>query len=326
MINIITRDFSRTRGPNKVVRNLLKGLDKIGYPYVINKDINATKRCYIPNRRAPLLKLRIAKSKVTVGPNVYVLPHDIHWFVSLKNTIYLQPCEWTAQLWRELGFRRAPIKVRPTGIDTDEFHPKNGIQKKKILVYHKMRDKAELEMIEKTLQEMRLHYHKIMYGCYKEADYKEAIWQSSFIVWHGRHESQGIAMQEAMACNVPILVCDVKSLFEQRSGYSWPESLSNFKVTAAPYFDERCGLRMIDLSKLKQSIEYIFDNFSRFFPRDYVVENLSLEGQALKFVQLWEYWDLTVKQGYSEKLFTDTDYRDPTAVWIIKAIQKWRAG
>ena len=91
MINIITRDFSRTTGPDKVVRNLLRGLDKIGYPYVINKDINATKRCYMPNRRAPLLKLRIAKSKVTVGPNLYVLPHDIHWFVSLKKTIYLQP-------------------------------------------------------------------------------------------------------------------------------------------------------------------------------------------------------------------------------------------
>lgn len=326
MINIITRDFSRATGPDKVVRNLLRGLDKIGYPYVINKNINATKRCYMPNRRAPLLKLRIAKSKVTVGPNLYVLPRDIHWFVSLKNTIYLQPCEWPAQLWRELGFRRAPIKVWPTGIDTDEFYPKNGIQEKKILVYHKMRDKSELEMIEKTLQEMRLHYHKIMYGSYKEADYKEAIWQSSFIIWHGRHESQGIAAQEAMACNIPILVCDVKSLFEEIGGYPWPESVRDFEVTAAPYFDERCGLKIMDLSKLKQSIEYMFDNLSQFSPRDYVLENLSLEKQALKFVQLWEYWGLTVKQGYSEELFTNADYRDPIAVRIIKAIEKCGAG
>jgi len=327
MINIITKDFSGNRGPDKVVRNLVKGLDKVGYPYVINKDINATKRCYIPNRRAVLLMLRKAKSKVVVGPNLYVLPHDIDWFISLKNTVYLQPCEWAAQLWRELGFRRVPIRVWPTGIDTDEFYPRNGIQEEKILVYHKMRDKTELQMIEKTLQQMRLNYQKITYGSYKEADYKEALWRTSFVIWHGTHETQGIAMQEAMACNVPLLVCDIKSLFEEIGGYPfWPACVRNFKVTAAPYFDERCGLKIADLSKLEQSIEYMFDNLSQFSPRDYVLENLSLEKQALKFVQLWEHWDITVKQGYSEKLFINTNYRDPIAVRIIKAIQKCRAG
>ena len=49
MINIISRAAvsNRASGPKKVVSNLIKGLEKIGYPYVVNARLDACKRLWI---------------------------------------------------------------------------------------------------------------------------------------------------------------------------------------------------------------------------------------------------------------------------------------
>ena len=40
-LNIISETYSKKKvsGPNKVIINTIKGLKRIGYPYVLNKDI-----------------------------------------------------------------------------------------------------------------------------------------------------------------------------------------------------------------------------------------------------------------------------------------------
>lgn len=143
-----------------------------------------------------------------------------------------------------MGFKYPPIKVWATGIDTEEFFPSNNTIKEYVLVYHKMRSKKEFNQIIKILQNLKIKYYIIEYRKYKESDYKDVLKKSKFVIWHGRHESQGIALQEAMACDVPILVCDVTSVFQEVNGYNWPENLREFEVTSAPYFDDRCGKKL----------------------------------------------------------------------------------
>jgi hypothetical protein len=315
MINIITNKYESASGPDKVVQNLIKGLSKLHYPYVINADINSCLRTYIPNRRNALRLLAKAESKVVVGPNLYVLPQDICRKCDFSRSLYVLPSEWNMVLWQELGFDLCPLRVWPTGIDTDSFAPRElSFSNRRILIYHKERNPSELRTIESVVTRLHLEYTILYYGKYKQKDYIQALQNTSFVLWHGRHESQGLALQEALAMNVPVLVCDVASVFDQYQvgyRYVWPELCRNMPATAAPYFDESCGLKIRDLDELEEAIDHMFSKLDQFAARDYVLGNLSLAGQAKKMIELYEYWGMGYERGFSERLLNTKKYKEP---------------
>lgn len=305
MINIISRQAETfgVSGVRKVFVNLIKGLDLIGYPYVINRDINATKRLWIHDDQYALELMHKSKAYKIVGPNLYVLPRDIPPRVQFGGAIYVQPSDWASNLWEHLGFSSCPIVSWPVGVDTDQFSPSTDKKSsQKILIYHKLRDSEELKYILQTVETMGLSYRLIRYGNYTESDYLDALRQTSFMIWHGRHESQGLALQEALSCNIPILVCDVHSLSQSTDKYDWPEDSVGFKVSAAPYFDARCGIKISSMEQLKEGIESMRDRTASFGPRRYILENLSLERQAHKFVSLWDEWGIGETEGIVESL------------------------
>jgi glycosyltransferase involved in cell wall biosynthesis len=311
MINIISTQarHSNITGPAKVFRNLVKGLDKIGYPYVINRDLNATKRLWIHDDITALRYMHRSKAYKVVGPNLFVMPSDIPPGISFDGALYLQPCEWAKQVWELVGFNACPIAAWPVGIDTDEFLPVPVPQSKRhVLVYHKMRDPQELPRIFEALHNLRLDYRFALYGDYTEVEYKQLLSKTSFVVWHGRAESQGIALQEAMACNIPILLCDVTSVAQTRGGYAFTSELHNFPVTAAPYFSELCGIRITDLNDLPGTLERMCEMQASFQPRQYVLENLSLQSQAQTLIRFWENWDMSFEQGLTETCMTNREW------------------
>ena len=54
----------------------------------------------------------------------------------------------------------------------------------------------------------------IEYGKYSEQDYINALNEAKFGIWLGCTESQGIGLQEALATDLPLIVLDATSLFE----------------------------------------------------------------------------------------------------------------
>ena len=324
MLNIIAKKLDKVSGPNKVINNLIKGLRKINYPFVINHEINATRRCYIPKNKDALEYLGKARSRVVVGPNLYVLPDRIPGYLKpgLASTLYVHPCTWTIELWKQLGYNLDNLYPWPTGIDLDEFPARDTpvTGKGEILLYHKTRSPRELETIQETLDRLGLRYRLIVYGEYRQDEYLDALRKAPFVLWHGRHESQGIALQEALASNVPILVADVRSLMEEQ-GSNWPESLRGFEVTAAPYFDERCGIKIRDISNLPETIEQMQDGLQTFAPREFIAENLGLEKQARDFIDLWNHWGMSFEDGMQEQMISDRPYR-PRRITFRKLLAK----
>lgn len=299
-------------GPGKVFDNLVKGLRLIGYPYVVNKRFDATERLWIHDDTTALRQVRPGAAHVVVGPNLYVMPAEMPSGLRLEDALYLHPCAWTKELWEHAGFRACPIECWPVGVDTDEFRPSHPRDRDlDVLVYHKQRDAAELEEILGTLRRSRLTHSVVVYGQYREEDYKRALSRASFVVWHGRHESQGLAFEEAMASGVPILLCDVTRLSDAREEYSFAEAFRDWPATAAPYFDETCGVRITDVRDLAGAIREMRQNLHTYAPRDYVEQNLSLAGQATAFIHLWDRWRLTLEEGRHEPLLSDSPYRDP---------------
>lgn len=291
MINILTTAVGRrTGGATKVFRNLARGLDLIAERYVVNTEPREGQRIWVHDYLYALpAVLRLREAQRVLGPNLFVMPADIPG-LRFTGCVYLQPSAWATEVWRRSGFDDCPVRTWPVGVDTREFGPtRQRGDRHDVILYHKFRRSDELAIIRDALDNAGIQPVDIVYGHYSETEYKQALARAAFVVWHGRHESQGLALLEALAADVPVLVCDVTSLLDAvGDAYQFLPETADFRVTAAPYFDERCGLRITDLRELPSALETIRVDLDRFRPREFVLETLSLEKQAEAFLRIWD--------------------------------------
>lgn len=293
-LNIISNSFqySQLGGPNKVIQNTLKGLDRIHQNYVVNDPVLNHRYNWIHDSVEGLIDVSIAKIPAIVGPNLVVLPKDLpHLPTDLNHLLYLQPSHWCVEIWKILGFNRCPLISWPVGIDTDEF---NIHRTKKVtgnvMIYFKRRNPLLLNTAISLIKDNCLNPIVIEYGNYDEVTFKKILKESDFGIWIGISESQGIALQEALASNLPLIICDVNTLFESSSkkDYRFPKELKSFKPTSAPYFDETCGIKINDINHLNIAIKELIKDRAFFSPREYILKNLSLEKQAQELMSLFD--------------------------------------
>lgn len=306
-LNIISETYGKDQsgGPNKVIINTVKGLEGIGCPYVINRNIGHYRYNWIHDSAKGIIEASLRKIPVVIGPNIVVLPDDL-WPLEpfLRGNIYLHPSPWCVDVWKKIGFNECPLFSWPAGIDTENFMlTKRSNSQNNVLIYFKRRDPKLLENT--ILQVRRSGYNPLVikYGEYDENKYKELLSESLFGIWIGISESQGVALQEALASNLPLIVCDVSSLFEAKgeNDYQFPEKLKDFKPTSAPFFDKRCGIIINDISKLGDSIKEMSGNIASYNPREYIIENLSLEKQAKELLSFFDLLKQTHPYYYSSE-------------------------
>ncbi|MFH1454838.1 MAG: hypothetical protein ABIF22_00725 [bacterium] len=309
MLNIISRSIVEggVNGPQKVASNLMKGLDILGYPYCVNKALDATSQLWIHDDLVALKEASEKKLKAVIGPNLFLLSRYIPADLDMSNFVYVYPSKWSADFWKDFGFNKCPQALWPAGIDTSEYI--SSIEKKdKVLIYFKQRYEDELIKIETILKNKNLKYSIIKYGSYLESNYKKELSKSKYVIWLGRHETQGIALQDALSTNTPIILCEVKSLgqwmpTQKESSFFTKEESAYKNVTVAPYFSDDCGIKIYDLDEIDKTIDYMENNFLRFLPRKYIIENLSLEKQARDFLNLYEkYFNINFNHARTEKL------------------------
>jgi len=327
-INIISTQVNRTRitGPKKVLDNTLKGLDKIGVTYVFNKSINEYKYNWIHDDQKAIIEAGFVGKPVLIGPNTAVLPKDLPKLRKRlpKGSVYIHPSKWSADVWRQIGYGEAKLDFWPAGIDMDEFKIVDKKDNKKVLFYFKERDLKLIDKVKKILKRMNLEYEIIHYGFYQQNDYKKTLKNSKFGIWIGRQESQGIGLQEALATGLPLVVLDATSLFDtvptdskNYYAYEFPQELRSVKTSTAPYFDERCGIKIENIDKLEDSIKYIQENIHSFNPREYIEENLSLEKSAKGLVSFFERMDIEDKKSYNYQKISKVLF------YIGLVFQKW---
>ena len=317
MLNIISKTYveGETNGPNKVVTNLIKGLNILGYPYCINKDFGATAQLWVHDDGEAVAQLSKDKIHAVVGPNIYILPRNIPENTDLSKLVYIQPSKWARDFWNDCRFSKCPLDVWPAAIDTNEFPERTKPLNGKVLLYYKQRYVEELDFVKKILENNKISYQIVTYGSYNEAEYKNILKNTKYVIWLGRHETQGIALQEALAMNVPMLVWDVESLGhwnprKKDINIYTKEELSYKNTTSAEYFDERCGIKTKNRAEIEYSVEEMEQKWETFNPREYILENLGLEKQAMELLSLFDkYFDIKYEDGKKE---------------VIKNNKKWR--
>jgi len=179
-----------------------------------------------------------------------------------------------------------------------------------VLVYVKERSPHELAEVERTLREKGIEFQTIVYGNYQQREYIKHLQTHAYVIWLGRKESQGIALQEAMAMNVPVFVIDACSLFDTYPlSYVFPRRLKSFRTTSAPYFDSRCGIIIDNWQNLSPALDKMQDSWRDFQPREFIRENLSLELQASRFVKFFE--ELETQYGATMPLLPEGRPHNP---------------
>jgi len=210
------------------------------------------------------------------GPHFYHL--DMPHYDFSENEYMNCLSKWNEDLTHIL---RSDIRciALPFPVDVDRFIPKQKTGKP--VLYYKNRDP---ELFKEVLFYFKQDFTVFKYGSYNENDYLEAMGQAPYCIWVGCHESQGFAFQEAMSCNTPIYVVDVKSLRDEWGPTMWRNFLPGRELpaTTASSFSDDCGL-ITDTESWKEDFDKFMSNIKNYSPRQFVLDNLSPQACAEKW-------------------------------------------
>lgn len=294
LLRRMLRGKSRPGGVEKVFINLCKGLDIIIEPYVVNLPFTLLKpddRVAILGAGKHCLDGYVAPNKIVAG--IGLMTHPSEWpdlCTTYPVVKYLQHSDWANNVYKPYFGDKCAIW--PVGIETEKWKPSHEIQKHiDILIYNKihwnneLQERELIQPIRDFLVSKKLKFIEVKYGHYKSEQYFKSLLNSKAMIFISEHESQGIAYQEALSTGVPIFAWDKGKLTDPNYKI-WGDE--NMPTTSVPYFDDRCGMKFRDLTEFEAKFSEFYKKVEKneFTPRDYILENLTLEICAQKFVDI----------------------------------------
>lgn len=220
--------------------------------------------------------------KFIFGPHFSVFPDNKIGLIKkkLKNCVYIQPSEWASNVWINMGVGNLRIETFPFPVNTVKFNESNKTRDK-VFIYFKNRKYEELEFLEKFLESKNVNYKIFNYGKrYEENDYLNYLQQSKYGIVLDAHESQGFAIEEAMSCNVPLLIWNAKTMKQCCSNYP------DYSCSTIPYWDETCGNYFYKKEEFLETFEKFINNLEKYKPREFILKNLSVDVCSNRFIKL----------------------------------------
>lgn len=293
IIRRLVRGKSRPGGVAMVALNLLKGLDKLKIPYRLNdyryiKNNPDEVACIIGKPHLLFDKKWI--NPIVFGAGIYSHPIDHpNLLINYPNVQrVLVPGVWMRKMFEP--YYGAKVLAWPTGIDTDEWKPSTNIKNIDFLIYDKVRwehDRYENDLISPiidTLNHKKLSHLYIRYGNYTPAELKDKVSKCRAVIFLCEHETQGLAYQQILATNTPVLAWDRGGYWQDPAYY--PSKVKYGPVTSVPYWDEKCGSKFTGADDFAKNLDGFLDQVNSFSPRDYILEHLTLEKCAQEYFNI----------------------------------------
>ncbi len=268
----ILRKYS---GPNAVEESLLRGLRELKVPFTRNKSTNNADIALVLSgtkalREAITLKKSRRVTKLIAGPNVVTHPKDFDELIfdpSIDKI--LVPSLWVKDFWcHEAPELSNKLVVWPSGVATNKASTRTG----KPIIYDKLGNPSLLAEVQ---QQLETEPGVFTYGSLKRKAYLEALDDAPFLIYLSKSESQGLALQEAWAHDVPTLVN--KSNFWSNGKFSWEASQIN-----CPYLTSETGIVFGSAAELPEMITRV----SALHPKDYCNEHLSDRASAEALLEI----------------------------------------
>lgn len=292
LIRRLWRGRPRPGGQQRIFLNLCAGLDRIGIRYRVNDYRHARHNprqlaCIIG--KPHVLDKMEWRNPILFGAAVFSHPSEDPRLLERRPVKrVLLPGPWMKEMWKPHW--DATAAVWPVGIDTDRWRAADKARKKfDVLLYDKVRWEHEhyesqlIEPIRRKLRDAGRTFREIRYGFYDEEEFRSALAACRTMVFLCEHETQGIAYQQALASDVPILAWDRGGHWQDPAFYP---RVKFAPVTSVPYWDERCGRTFASIEQFDDAWAQFWDAFqsARFSPRDFILENLTLEKCARQYV------------------------------------------
>lgn len=268
-----------TNGPGKVVNNLKKGLELAGIKFQENISH--------PSQGEKGLFLQdddrfgsYDERNLIIGPNICTLPIDNAFVMRKRYEKIIVPSEWVKNLYIR-WIPEEKIAVWPVGIDTELFSDKKNYEKSiDCLIYFKRRSTDQLRSIITMLTELNQSYCVMEYGHYTEPEFIKNIERCRYGIVLDKPESQGIAIQEMMSCNLPLFVMDYTKWDDRGQDLSCD-------ATSVPYWNFMCGMKIIETEDTESNFKKFLSYKEQCSPRKFLKYNLNLEKQAIELEKLF---------------------------------------
>jgi len=218
-----------------------------------------------------------------LGPSLYdhpMLAPDL--MQDPRFRVYLVLGKWTYDMFHPV-YGNTCVRWH-AGIDLKEWGDAR-LHSKDIdfLIYDKIRWEHErhaaelINPIYKELDDRGYRFETIRYKKHDHVTYRRLLQRSRSMIFLCEHETQGLAYQEALACNVPVLAWDNGYWLDplwQRLG------LNQVPASSVPYFSDQCGECFRDIAEFSSALDRFLERSSSFQPREYVVAHLSMAESA----------------------------------------------
>lgn len=275
----------------------MKGLDKLGISYRFN-DYKYSKNN--PNEligvigKPQLIFEKKFKNPILFGAGIFSHPIEcpdlFEKYPNIKKI--LVPGKWMKDMFEP--YYPNKVTAWPVGINTEVWNEKLKLKNltTDFLIYDKIRWEHEkynqtlIEPIKNLLFEDYLTYDTIRYGHYDHIELKEKLSRCKAVIFLCEHETQGQAYQQILATNTPILAWDRAGFWQDPSFYP---QIKFEPVSSVPYWNERCGLKFKNTHEFKVVLDQFIKKQSanNFSPRNYILENLTLEICAKKYAEIY---------------------------------------
>lgn len=268
---------------NKIGLVLMLKYLKYEYKFGNTGDIKDYEIIYSPCN--PVDTSLYPNKKFIFGPHFSVFPNNKLLYIKNRNdnAVYIQPSDWACNAWKILGGHSyIPIKTLPFPVEIERFKPLNNVNKTEVFIYFKRRKPSELNFIKKFLNNKKISYKIFDYvNKYKEGGYIQCLQNARFGIVVDAHESQGFAIEEALSCNVPLIVWNV-NFMSQEEGANYP----NIPCSNIAYWDERCGEFFYREEEFEDTYNKFMSKIDTYNPREYILEHLSPEKCSERLVEL----------------------------------------
>ncbi|MEE9355856.1 MAG: hypothetical protein V3U75_09745 [Methylococcaceae bacterium] len=291
----LIRGKRRIGGQEMVFLNLLAGLSRLGIPYRVNDYHYA---CKHPNELVGIIgKPHVLfkndwQNPVLFGASVFSHPFNYpDLFNKYPVKVILVPGPWIADMFRP--YYGDKVQVWPVGIDTEYWSTQKLTDYSKVLVYDKIRwnrNERELDLFNPIIAELQrsnIDYEVLRYGFYDPSQLKNVVQDIDAAIFICEHETQGLAYQQILSSDIPIFAWDHGGMWIDPEFY--PDFVKYQPVTSVPYFDDRCGMIFKDAKSFKEDFSIFWSNVksAHFQPREYILENLTLEKCAEEYLRIY---------------------------------------
>ena len=279
-------------GHPAVTRSLLNGLEKIGYPFNLNpRSIESVAQNVLvlssitSLKEAIKLKEQGLIKQLWAGPNLVVLPTDKQAILSHPAIDkIIVPSSWVRDKYSKFSPQiSSKLEVWPAGVDPCFWHPSFrsfcNLQGKEIqsafnvLHYIKLSDpysdaSSLLPKATSALQRLGLNQQVLFYGRHHPNEYRKQLSSCNLLIyWTDRPESQGLALLEAWAMDVPTYVYEVNTAY-----------FSNVAIVSSscPLLTPECGCFFSSESSLLAAIKHMLHSPEPCYsPRRWVQSNMT---------------------------------------------------